>query len=321
MTTITDTKIRSITSGTLVISGGPIPRVSSASLMPSPTTTRIEPTEPFRIPYELFRPIIALVDDPKDLRNLAVASRVTQTDAEMFLHRVVTAKGVRELVSRCRWLVRNPRLALLVRQITFRDVGEYGWPDRPLPALYTLIKAAFRNVPRLIHLDASILPSNALPVNAPFTLQSFRHDNLIIGIDALAFLSNQPNVKDLCINPYSYYEMHEDDEHYRRRLYTVLPNLETLACGPSVAIRLVKNRPIQRLIVPARPDYIESDQLERVITALRSSPGCPGCATVRQLVIERRLAGRAGLQCVVKELKDLRALSLVVSYASDVMAP
>lgn len=114
--------------------------------------------------------------------------------------------------------------------------------------------------------------------------------------------------------------MHEDDEHYRRRLYTVLPNLETLACGPSVAIRLVKNRPIHRLIVPARPDYIESDQLERVITALRSSPGCPGCPTVRQLVIERRLASRAGLQCVVKELKDLRVLSLMVSYASDVRA-
>ncbi|SRR5258708_4180945 len=114
--------------------------------------------------------------------------------------------------------------------------------------------------------------------------------------------------------------MHEDDEHYRRRLYTVLPNLETLACGPSVAIRLVKNRPIHRLIVPARPDYIESDQLERVITALRSSPGCPGCPTVRQLVIERRLASRAGLQCVVKELKDLRVLSLIVSYASDVRA-
>ncbi len=66
--------------------------------------------------------------------------------------------------------------------------------------------AAFRNVPRLTYLDASILPSNALPIRASFTLQSFRHDNLIIGIDALAFLSNQPNIKDLCINPYSYYE-------------------------------------------------------------------------------------------------------------------
>ena len=70
--------------------------------------------------------------------------------------------------------------------------------------------AAFRNVPGLMHLDASILPSNALPIRASFALQSFRHDNLIIGIDALAFLSNQSNIRDLCINPYSYYEASEN---------------------------------------------------------------------------------------------------------------
>ena len=146
MATMTETKTRTITSSTLVISGGPAKpslMFSQSPSTPQPSSSASKsdgPNGPVRIPYELFRPIIALVECPEDLRNLAVASRITQTDAEMFLHRVVTAKGIRELVHRCRWLVRNPRLALLVRQIIFRDVGEYGWPDRqPLPALYTLI--------------------------------------------------------------------------------------------------------------------------------------------------------------------------------------
>jgi hypothetical protein len=108
--------------------------------------------------------------------------------------------------------------------------------------------------------------------------------------------------------------MHHDDEHYRRQLYTVLPNLTSLSCGLSVAIRLVKNRPITRLIIPTRPDCLESDQLERVIAALQSAP----CSSLRRLTIERRFASRDGLMCITKGLRELRSLSLVISYTSEV---
>jgi hypothetical protein len=108
--------------------------------------------------------------------------------------------------------------------------------------------------------------------------------------------------------------MHPDDEHYRRLLYTVLPNLTSLSCGLSVAIRLVRNRPITRLTIPARPDCLESDQLERVIAALQFAP----YTSLRRLSIERRFASRDGLQCITKELRDLRSLSLAVSYTSEV---
>ena len=67
--------------------------------------------------------------------------------------------------------------------------------------------AALRNVPRLIRLDASILPSNALPVNCPFQLESFTHNHLVIGLDAVQFFSQQPRIKELTLNPFSYYEV------------------------------------------------------------------------------------------------------------------
>lgn len=105
-----------------------------------PIKTPSHACAPLRIPYELFRPIISYVHDPRDLRNLAVASRVTQADAERYLHGVVNARGVREVIARCRFLIQNPRLALLVREIVFRDNQEKSWATtEPLAALYSLI--------------------------------------------------------------------------------------------------------------------------------------------------------------------------------------
>lgn len=109
-------------------------------------------------------------------------------------------------------------------------------------------------------------------------------------------------------------QLHEDDEHYRRLLLTILPDLRSLSCGLSVAIRLVRSRPLTRFVIPPRHDCLDSDQLERVVRALGN--GHDG--GLKRLVVERRFAGREGLQCIAKGLRDLEHLGLVVPYASEV---
>lgn len=81
-----------------------------------------------------------------------------------------------------------------------------------------------------------------------------------------------------------------------------------------MAIRLVRSRPLTRFVIPPRHDCLDSDQLERVVRALSSAHG----DGLKRLVVERRFAGREGLQCITKGLRDLEHLGLVVSYASEV---
>lgn len=75
--------------------------------------------------------------------------------------------------------------------------------DPPNP----ILAAALRNTIKLSHLDASILPSIALPVGVPFRLETFVHDSLVIGFDAVRFFSEQSSIKNLSLNPFSYYEV------------------------------------------------------------------------------------------------------------------
>lgn len=116
----------------------------AAAFITSPTNsnTSLSLSNVPRIPFELYRPIFSFVTNPRDLRNLAVASRITQPDAERLLHASVSAKGVRDVASRCRFLARNPRVAALVKTIIFRDrEGESRtWGTSVLlPSFYTLI--------------------------------------------------------------------------------------------------------------------------------------------------------------------------------------
>lgn len=98
------------------------------------------------LPFELYRPIFAFITDHKDLKNLAVASRVTQPDAERFLHAKVCAKGVRQVADRCRFLARYPRVAALVRKIVFRDRELKTWTlCQPLPSFFALVAGACLN--------------------------------------------------------------------------------------------------------------------------------------------------------------------------------
>lgn len=205
-------------------------------------------------------------------------------------------------------------------------------PSRVGFTISLTLAAALRNTPKLTYLDASILPTHSLPSGVPFRLETFVHEGLVIGHDAVNFFTEQSTIKDLILNPFSYYEvsincriiysranlprciqLHEDDEHFRRLLLTILPNLRSLSCGLSVAIRLVRSRPLTRFVIPPRHDCLDSDQLERVVRALSSGHG-----DLKRLVVERRFSGREGLQCITKGLQDLEHLGLVVSYASEV---
>jgi hypothetical protein len=95
------------------------------------------------LPFELYRPIFAFISDHRDLRNLAVASRITQPDAERLLHAKVSSKGIREVADRCRFLARYPRVAAFVRKIVFRDREPKTWPScQPLPSFFALIAGA-----------------------------------------------------------------------------------------------------------------------------------------------------------------------------------
>lgn len=292
-----------------------------------------------------------------------MASRITQPDAERFLHAAIFAYGVREVANRCRHLARYPRVAIFTRKIVFRDLAEKTWPScQPLPAFFSLISGAFpvtppcriavmtrfgnfviaalRNTPKLTYLDASILPTNSLPTDVSFRLEQFMHDGLVIGHDAVNFFTEQSSIQHLVLNPFSYYEvslilvrsyyppvfirysrhiqLHDDDEHYRRLLYTILPQLRSVSCGLSVAIRLVESRPLERFVIPWRQDCLDSDQLERLVRALSSRRGGNRGSDLKSFVVERRFAGREGLQCITKYLKGLEHLGLVVSYASEV---
>lgn len=285
------------------------------------------------LPFELYRPIFAFVTDLNDLRNLAVASRVTQPDAELFLHSTISAFGIREVTARCRHLARYPRVASFVRKIVFRDLpgADKTWPScYPLSSFYTVVKSALRNTQRLTYLDASILPTSALPTgpDTTFRLQHFIHDGLVVGLDAINFFLDQSSIEHIILNPFSYYELHEDDEHYRRLLYTILPNLRTVSCGLSVAIRLVESRPLEQFVIPWRQDCLDSDQLERLVRALSSkrerarSSGQAGMCDrermpLKSLVVERLFAGREGLGCITKYLNELEHLSLVIALGSD----
>lgn len=98
---------------------------------------------PLSLPFELYRPIFAFVTDLRDLRNLAVASRVTQPDAERFLHAIVSATGIKEVTARCRHLAQFPRVAAFVRKLILRDLSEKTWPScYPLSSFYSVVKCA-----------------------------------------------------------------------------------------------------------------------------------------------------------------------------------
>lgn len=127
----------------------------------------------------------------------------------------------------------------------------------------------------------------------------------------------RPHLPVTRIDPY-HSQLHEDDEHYRRLLYTILPNLRSVSCGLSVAIRLVESRPLDQFIIPWRQDCLDSDQLERLVRALSSKRGRPDRPPLRALAVERLFAGRDGLACIAKHLKELEHLSLVIAWGSDV---
>ena len=73
-----------------------------------------------------------------------------------------------------------------------------------------ILAAALRNTSKLTYLDASILPTNSLPNGVTFRLETFIHEGLVIGHDAVNFFTEQFTIKDLILNPFSYYEVSID---------------------------------------------------------------------------------------------------------------
>lgn len=99
------------------------------------------------LPFELYRPIFAFVTDPRDLRNLAVASPITQPDAERFLHSTICAYGIRDVTNRCRHLARFPRVAAFTRKIVFRDIADKSFSScQPLPSFFSLVESALISI-------------------------------------------------------------------------------------------------------------------------------------------------------------------------------
>lgn len=110
------------------------------------------------LPFELYRPIIENITSTRDLRTLAVCSRITQPDAERLLHHTVQAYGLRAVAQRCVFLARYPRVARMVRRVVFRERDEHSdsnttgtssttsgtreksWSSaQPLPAFFRLV--------------------------------------------------------------------------------------------------------------------------------------------------------------------------------------
>ncbi|KDQ12010.1 hypothetical protein BOTBODRAFT_46079 [Botryobasidium botryosum FD-172 SS1] len=226
---------------------------------------------PTTLPAEVHGAIISHISDRADLCNLSMVSRALLFEAERILFRKIVMRSLRDITTKCSWILQRPRLARCIRELSI--MSSVTRKQGALHGVLRLLASALRALPALrslkIYFHGVPLSSFACvlsrPEAFPFRLAQFAC-NFEVDRHLVSFLSMQRAISDLSLTAL-------DTARQPLLLHDALPNVAAVdvplvlapavLCGPSVSRACVR--------LPMFSSDIEN--ADRVLAALQHTSG------------------------------------------------